>query len=211
MLISNIEPVTKDRSRITLEDGQQFVMYKGELRLFAMKAGTALSDEHYHQIMTVVLPRRAKLRMMALLKQRDYTGYQLSSKLLEAGYPREVVDEALAYVKSFGYVDDRRYVQDYIKSQCKTHSRKEIIQKLSQKGIEHNLIDDVYSELTDEAEQFRECNVAERDLILKTLNKRGFTGNESYEDRQKMLAYFYRRGFSMDEVYRAMDELKQKE
>lgn len=209
MLITNIEPITKDRSRITLEDGQQFVMYKGEIRLFAMKIGAQLSEEHYQAIMTNVLPRRAKIRMMALLKQRDYTSYQLSSKLLDAGYPAEVVDEALAYVKSFGYVDDRRFVTDYIRSQCQVHSRKEIALKLSQKGIDRNLIDDVYSEFgVDDSEESSD-SVTERNLILKTLAKKGFTGNESYEERQKLLAYFYRRGFSMDVVYKAMDELKQ--
>lgn len=208
MLISNIEPVTKDRSRVTLDNGEQFVMYKGELRLFAMKPGIPLSQEHYDHIMSHVLPRRAKLRMMALLKQRDYTAYQLSKKLLDAGYPDSVVDEALSYVKSFGYVDDRRYAVDYIRSQSQFHSRKEVAQKLSQKGLDRNLIEDVFSEICPEERAESSSDNTEYVLILKTLKKKGYSGNESYEERQKLLAYFYRRGFSMDEVYRAMDELK---
>lgn len=196
---------------MTLESGEQFVMYRGELRLFAMKAGSELSDEHYLQIMNNVLLRRAKLRMMALLKQRDYTASQLSKKLLDAGYPESAVTEALEYVKSYGYVDDKRYAEDYIRSQSQQHSMKEIYQKLVQKGIAKSLLDSVFAEYRESEAGSSVSSETERQLALKTLKKRGYTGSESYEERQKLLAYFYRRGFSMDIVYAAMDELKQEQ
>ena len=87
MLIESVEPVGKDRSRVTLEDGRSFVLYKGEMRILKLKENTDLSEEVYRNIMETVLPKRAKLRAMNLLKTRAYTEYGLRKKLAEGGYP----------------------------------------------------------------------------------------------------------------------------
>ena len=49
-----------------------------------------------------------KLRCMNLLKSRDYTVYQLKTKLKENGYPEFLIDTAIEYVASYGYVDDEK-------------------------------------------------------------------------------------------------------
>lgn len=210
MLIKSVEAVTKDRSRVVLDSGEDFVLYKGEIRLLQIKEGVELPQSVYSQIMGTILPRRAKLRMMNLLKQRDYTSYQLRSKLMDAGYPESVVDIAYEYVKSYGYVDDRRYASEFTREQMEHRSRKEIFQKLVQKGIDRNLIEDVHKELYGEnPDDTYASTFDEKSLVLKTLKKKGFTGKETYEEKQKILAYFYRRGFNMDDVYHAMDSLSQ--
>ena len=210
MLIESIEPVSKDRSRIKLEGGHEFVLYKGELRILKLKEGTDLSDEVYRNIMETVLPKRAKLRALNLLKARAYTEYGLKKKLTEGGYPDSVTDIALAYVKSYGYVNDRQYALDYISERSAAYSKKELYQKLSQKGISKEILDGAFAEVYGSYKDARETSsFNETEVIVKTLKKRGFTGNESYEERQKLLAYFYRRGFEMDSVYKAMDSLKE--
>ena len=87
---------------------------------------------------------------------------------------------------------------------------KELYQKLSSKGISKEILDGAFAEVYGSYKDAREeSSFDETDVIIKTLKKRGFTGNESYEERQKLLAYFYRRGFEMDSVYKAMDSLKE--
>jgi len=206
MLIESVEPVGKDRSRVILEDGRSFVLYKGEMRILKLKENTDLGEEVYKNIMETVLPKRAKLRALNLLKSRAYTEYGLKKKLTEGGYPDSVADIAVAYVKSFGYINDRQYALDYIGEQSSKRSKKELYLKLSQKGIGKEILDGVFGEIYGSYKDARdESSFNERGVILKTLKKKGFTGKESYEDRQKILSYFYRRGFEMDSVYKAMD------
>ena len=206
MLINSIEPVTKDRSKIILDTGESFVLYKGELRLLKLKENGELPVENYNQIMKTVLPKRAKLRCLNLLKSKSYTEYQLKKKLFDGGYPETVIDEAIEYIKSFGYVNDKDYAVDYIKYHREQQSRKELYLKLSQKGIQKETLDNAFNEVYGSYREAKEDpSFNEIELIIKTLKKRGFTGTESYEDRQKILAYFYRRGFEMDMVYKAMD------
>lgn len=210
MLIESVEPVGKDRSCVTLEDGRSFVLYKGEMRILKLKENTDLSEEVYRNIMETVLPKRAKLRALNLLKTRAYTEYGLRKKLTEGGYPESVTDIAISYVKTFGYINDRQYALDYIGEQSARRSKKELYLKLSQKGIAKEVLDGVFGELYGSYKDAREdSSFNETDVILKTLRKKGYTGNESYEDRQKILSYFYRRGFEMDSVYRAMDSFKE--
>lgn len=206
MLIEKIEAVARGRNKVSLDSGESFILYTGELRLLKIKEGAELSEETYLQIVKGILPKRAKLRAMNLLKSRSYTEYQLKKKLLDTGYADSICEEAVAYVKSFGYINDREYAISYINEQASVRSRREIFQKLQQKGIQKSTLDAVFSEIYGETESGDESSFDEIAVIVKTLKKRGFTGNESYEEKQKLLAYFYRRGFEMDKVYRAMDK-----
>lgn len=209
MQIESIEPISKDRSRIKLDTGEDFVLYKGELRLLKLKEQSLLPEETYNTIMTLVLPKRAKLRAMNLLKVRPYTEYELHKKLKDGGYPEDVLMNALEYVKSYGYINDKQYAIDFIKSQTERRSKKELILKLQMKGIEKSDIeyamDATYG---GESDDCFETSFNEEEVVLKTLKKKGVTGEESYEEKQKLLAYFYRRGFDMDSVYRAYDSLR---
>ncbi len=209
MFVESITEVSKERSRVVLDTGESFILYKSELRLLRLKDGSELPDDKYKQIMTVVLPKRAKLRAMNLLKARRYTEYMMRLKLHDGGYPDAVTEAAIEYVKSYGYIDDRSFAKDFIEYESASHSKREIVQKLQQKGISKALIEDVYSELIAPDTSVKiSLGCDEAEVIAKTLKKRGFTGNETYEERQKLLAYFYRRGFDMDKVYSLMDSLR---
>lgn len=207
MQIDSIEPITKDRSRVKLDTGEKFVLYKGEIRMLKLKPEMELSEAVYLQIMKGILAKRSKLRAMNLLKARSYTEYQLSKKLLDAEYPPEIVEQAIAYVKSFGYIDDKQYAVDLIKEQSERRSRKEIYQKLQLKGIARETLDNAFSEVYDNNEVDNSLN--EASIILKTLKKKNFSKDAPYEEKQKMLAYFYRRGFSIDSVYEAIEKLEE--
>lgn len=212
MIIEAIEPISKDRSKIVLEDGTNFVLYKGEIRLLKLKEQQELTQQMYHQITEVVLPKRAKLRSLNLLKARPYTEYQLRKKLYDGGYPETVIDIAIDYVKSYGYIDDYKYAYDYISEQSSHHSKKELYQKLTSKGISREVLDrafnDTYGSYKDAHE---DTSFDEREVIIKALSKKGFSGQETYEERQKLLAYFYRRGFDMDAVFSAMNSFRDNE
>lgn len=209
MQIESIEAISKDKSRIKLDSGEKFLLYKGEIRTLHLKENSDISAETYKSIVKGILPKRAKLRLLNLIKVKSYTEYQLRKKLQDSEYPEDIIDEAIEYVKSFHYIDDRAFAVDFINLHSNQHSKKEMYLKLSQKGIQKEVLDAAFTEVYGSYQDAREGeSFDETSLIKKTLKKRGFTGEETYEERQKLLAYFYRRGFEMDSVYKAMDALK---
>ena len=70
MEITSIEPVagSKKRYEVCLDGASSFLLYAGELRKYRLKAGEEIPAEVYHEIMQVLLPKRAKLRAMHLLQ-----------------------------------------------------------------------------------------------------------------------------------------------
>lgn len=204
MMVSSIESMGKQKYIVRLDSGLSFPLYKGEIRILKLTVGKEVSETEYNSIMNVILPRRCKLRAMKLLEKRAYTEYMLKTKLLEGGYPVQTAELAMDYVKSFGYINDYKYCLEFIESRINRCSVKEIRQKLLQKGIDIRCVDNALHET--EAEDCESENDKESGLIRNLLVKRKYTKEMDYEEKQKLLQYFYRRGFDIDKVRKIMDE-----
>lgn len=200
MIITDIIEVTSTKAKVCVDNGVNFVLYKGEIQKFALEKDGGISEELYDKILNEVLSKRAKLRCMNLLKSRDYTKHQLVMKLRQGGYPESVIDSAVAYVTSFGYIDDLRYTKSYIMSAGQTKSRKQIERNLLQKGISKEQISEAYAHYLVEEDAVQEENLIEKFLKKKHFDKQHAT----YAECQKMAAFLYRKGFAMNDIYRAI-------
>ena len=200
MIITDIVEVTGTKAKVCVDNGVTFMLYKGEIQKFSLEKDGLLPEELYDKIINEILLKRAKLRCMNLLKNRDYTMYQLVAKLRQGGYPEAVIEGATAYVASFGYIDDFRYARTYIMSAGQTKSRRQIERDLLQKGISKEQICAAYAQCSVE-----EDTTQEQKLIEKLLEKKRFDRqNATYADRQKMAAFLYRKGFAMDDINHAI-------
>ncbi|MBQ8597999.1 MAG: regulatory protein RecX [Lachnospiraceae bacterium] len=196
MVVTGITEITKSRSRIEIDYAFAFVLYKGELRIYGMEEGSEISEETYSEITQKVLPKRAKLRAMNLLKQRSYTRHALAEKLKQGGYPEQVIKEALDYVESFHYIDDKQYASDYIEYNKEQKSQRKIFQDLMQKGVPENLIQEAWEEHAGDAS--REL---EREQILFWAKKKNFSAETAdFKAKQKMMAFLYRKGFKVEDI-----------
>ena len=130
----------------------------------------------------------------------DRTEAQLREKLLQAEFSTELVDDAVAYVKSYGYIDDERYVRNYIEYRRDQKSRRQLEQELQyRKGVPQELIQKVYEELEP---------ADERPLIRRFLEKKGYLPGETDDKtRQKMIAAVLRKGFRMGDVLAVLREM----
>lgn len=141
--------------------------------------------------------RRAKLRALHLLTAMDRTEKDLREKL-SASYCEQTVEAAVAYVKSFGYIDDERYIRNYIESKSRTKSRMQIEQELIfRKGLSKEAVQQGF-------ETARMADVTE--VIQKYMQKKGVSPeNCSYEQKQKFFAYMMRKGFRMEDLKMVFD------
>lgn len=200
MLVTQISEASKSRSRVYLDGQFAFVLYKGELRQLQIKEGRELTEECYRQIMTQILPKRAKLRSMNLLQSRDYTRKQLEDKLRQGEYPQECIEEAIAYVESYGYIDDRRYAGDYIEYHIQTKSRARIEADLMRKGIAKGIIREAFEELEDLGV------VQDESAMIQALltQKKYRADTATRQEQQKMYGFLYRRGFSPEAIMKLL-------
>lgn len=203
MKITAIEELSKARSRVWIDGEFAFVLYKGELRLYRIREGEEITEETLKTIRQEVLPKRAKLRAMNLLKSREYTTKQLHDKLKQGGYPEDIITQALDYVASYHYTDDLRYAVSYMQSHETDKSRRRIEQDLMRKGIG--------KETLEKAWQTWEARGGEQDeqqMISELLEKRGYCPREAdIREKQRLYGFLMRRGFSGEQVRKALGDI----
>lgn len=140
---------------------------------------------------------KAKKKAMSLLQHMDRTEWELRAKLEKAGFAEEAVEEAIAYVRSFHYIDDRRYACRFAEIYRTSRSINRIRQDLQKKHISDELITFALEEIEYDDSQ------ALRKALDKVLPEKDST--LSYEEKQKVIAKLYRRGFQVDHIVKQLD------
>lgn len=200
MIVTRIEEMSRSRSRVYLDESFAFVLYKGELRLYGILEGEELKEDVYLQIMDEVLPKRATLRAMNLLKSRPYTESQLCEKLQQGMYPQACIDTALDYVKSYRYVDDRQFAEEYIENQQEKKSRRVIEMDLLRKGIPKDMIEEAFLAQTELGN-----GPDEESLARQWMKKKHFDLKEAdFKEKQKMAAFLYRKGIGGETIRKVL-------
>lgn len=196
MTVTKIEEINRSRVRIFIDSEFAFVLYKGELRIYNIRENEEIREADYTEIMQNILPKRAKLRSMNLLKSRAYTEKQLRDKLHHGEYPQNIVNEAVDYVKSYGYIDDRKYAEDYIIYNMENKSRKRMEQDLYIKGIDKKIMQEVMEEILKDGNAMNEMVMAQR-----LLRKKNYDPNTAEtKEKQKLSAFLYRKGFTAETI-----------
>ena len=137
---------------------------------------------------------------MHLLESMDRTRAELEKKLQSSEYPGEAVAEALAYVESFGYLDDKRYARHYVECKKEGRGKARLKMELAQKGVDRNIIEEVLDEA-----KLDDCRDTIRELVGK--RRRG-DGPMDDRERQRIYGYLMRKGFSSSDI---LSVLKEKE
>lgn len=193
MIITRIEPLTKTKYKVYADGKFAFVLYKGELSRYHIAQNVELSEDIFIKIKREVILKRIKLRALHLLNQMDRTEEQLRIKLKQGYYTEDMIDEAVAYVKSFGYIDDSAYAERFILSRQNDKSRKEIYAKLCQKGIEKEIIERAMEECYEDREELT--------VIKKLVEKKHFDPIHATDaEKKKIYGYLARKGFSYDSI-----------
>lgn len=201
MKITKIESVTKTRYKVFIDEEFAFILYKGELSKFRIKEDKDISEEVLGQI-NVILLKRAKLRALHLLETMSRTESQLRQKLVQTGYPEEIVDAAVQYVKSFGYINDEMYIRNFIDSRREKKSRREIVSLLYGKGIDSDEIDRIVSEVYEEH--------SDKEAVLSIIRKKRWESEPADEkEKTKRYSYLVRKGFRYDDIKKAFNEVSE--
>ena len=198
MIVTKIEKISSARSKVYINEKFAFVLYKGELSEFHIKENSPL-DEDQMNLINEKLTKRAKLRAMHLLESMGRTEEQLRKKLQTSGYPDTAVEEAIRYVKSFGYINDDAYIYNFAESRKNKKSRREICASLMQKGLGADQINRVLDEIYE--------NHSERSAIEDIIRKKRWDiENADFKEKSKMEAYLVRKGFKYDDIKSAFSK-----
>ena len=197
MRITHVEPEGKDKLLIVLDEGIVFCLYQKETHHLELEPGAELTEARYRQIREEILIPRARKRVMYLLEKMDRTEAQLRDKLGQGHYPEDIIEDAIAYVKKFHYVDDLRYACNYVRGGSKTKSSRLLALELARKGVPRAIIQQALQEEYDAED--------ESVKISRWLEKKHYCSEEAdRKQKQRMYQFLLRKGFRSEDILREL-------
>ncbi len=198
MRITDIVAIDKRKSKLYVDNKLFCAIYKGEIRNLGLETDCEVSEDTLESIYSI-LYKRARERSFYILKTRDYTEYELTTKLRKGYYPDEIISKVVNKLKEYGYIDDERFADNYIDMYINRDSKRMISSKLYAKGISEELIKNKLSVYNNDSSK----------IILDKYNK--FIAdiiNSDDKTRVRLYSRLLRRGFSYEEINRAIDMYK---
>ena len=143
---------------------------------------------------------KGKKRALRLLERKDYTRKELTDRLIKDGYEEYILEKIIEYVDSFHYLDDARVAGNFIRGRKEYKSRREIEFLLRNKGIGDEEIDLAFRENYRNEDGTSQEEVAIRRQIQKMHVESEQIEGLSYEEKQKIAAKLFRKGFEADKI-----------
>ncbi len=149
------------------------------------------------------LLRRCRERCLYLITDAEKTEARLREKLRASGrYPEDIIDEAMDFLRSYDFLNDRRFAERLIQRYAGSKSLREIEQKLYQRGVSRADAQAALSAYREAGETAEEQELlAVQKLIQKKCRSTAEIGRE---ERQKLLQSILRRGFSYSLASKAL-------
>jgi regulatory protein len=159
--------------------------------------GREIDDEQLHACVLDSDRKRCKDKALWLISYRDHSRRELLDKL-KKDYGEESCEAAINRLEELELIDDGRYARRYAADLfgIKHLSERAVRQKLYEKGIDRDLIDEVLDEFTvDEDEQIR--------AIIEKKYARSLTDDKG---RRRCANALARMGFSYGSIRSVMRE-----
>ena len=139
---------------------------------------------------------KAKTKVMNYIMYKKRTEYEVRNKFSKT-LEENLLNDIIEYIKEAGYISDKAYI-DRAVSEFKALnnlSRKEIKYKLYSKGIENSLIEDYFSENSEELYEY-ELKSAKNIVIKK----------QSTMDEEEIENYLRKKGYIEEIIKEAIKD-----
>ena len=186
MIITKLDKVGTKQVRLFFDEEKYCLLYYNEVRRLGFHEKDEVGQQEFEELNKLLL-HRAKLKAMSLLKYQDRTRKELKDRLMRAEFPEFITEGAIAYVESFGYINDEEYVRRYMEYKAGTKSRIQIKMDLRKKGIGTEILERIFDEY-----EYEEDDVLE-EQVQKRIRQKGSVTKENF---QKYYGYFARKGFN---------------
>lgn len=147
MIVTAVLKKKKYLSDLYIDGELAFTLDTRTLQEEGIRKGVEVSDEQLHNLVIMSEHRRAKEKALYFLGFRDHTRKELFSKLKRTE-SENAAEYAVNKMIELGFVDEERFARNYAEQliTVKHLSIRGVRQKLFEKGVERDIIDEVLEE-----------------------------------------------------------------
>jgi regulatory protein len=158
------------------------------------------SEEELQPIFDAFEYRRVKGYVLWRLSSQSYHSEQLAKLLRDRLVQEKTIEHVLQEYLEMGFLDDESWLQSFMRTQQRRYSLRFILNKLHAKGLSSETI----QRLAKEWKNLEEEHQAIQHLLKTRYRTKDLT---QYKSRQKVIAALVRKGYSFDQVQKALHQL----
>lgn len=199
--ISEIEKVGKGARYRVFLDGELFGVFEAEiLARHCLKSGEQYDDKFFDELLIENGDYACFNRGLSGLEKSMKSEKMLKDYLKEKGYPKFCIDKAIDKLKSYGYIDDEAFCENYISCYSSSKSKRKLKYDLLNKGIDINIIESKLEEkINDENEEEKCLNFAKKYMKNKEFD---------LKTKQKLFNHLASKGFDFGIISSAWEKIK---
>lgn len=198
-LITKIEQ-QKNKNRVNIFIDNDFCcgLEKETAIIFGLKVGKEINEEKINQAILASEEKRAFEKAIDYLSVRMHTKKELTLKLQKKEFRQDAILGAIKKLEEYNYIDDRVFANEFI-SQNKKYSKQTLKNKLLQKGVSNEIVEEVTQNYDDEDDVILCKKYAEKYLKSKKVL--------TFADRQKLITSLLRKGFKFATIKSVLNSL----
>jgi regulatory protein len=204
MKIAKIEKVKyrKNTFKVFFENNGSIIVLADSIIKFDLKVGKDLTDKEYKKVVSYDKSNRIMSDALSLVALRSYSSKGLQEKLLQKGYDKDRALDVAKRLEELKCINDTEFSKNYANylSQ-KGRGEFAIKAELEKQGIDKFLITEALCEVKSQEEPYEQ--------IIKIMRSKfkNFKWKDKGEVR-RVAAFFLRRGFSSENISKALREYR---
>jgi regulatory protein len=170
---------------------------------YQLEKGMEVDENELNELLYDEELLKAKKYVYSLLSRRMYSSKEVHDKLAEQGYIDEVINGAISAIERFGYINDRKFAEEWVSSRMRTKPKGEFVlrRELAEKGIEGDVIEEILTNTFDDSEKL---NVV---LDIARKKAKSYKNDDPLSARRKLQSFLVRRGFDFETVRNVVDKV----
>lgn len=202
--ITKIEAQKKNKNRVNIyiDDEYSFACSSELIYTHKIKVDVSIDIDHIKALVEEDNYLKAKNDGLKIIEKSYKTEKEVYDKLIKKGYENSTVERVMNFLRSYNFIDDKKYVNSYINDKMSSMGKNKILYSLGAKGVSEDIIKD---KLNLVGEEF-EIQGAKRHALKKynLLLKR-----ESDEKKiaLKLKTYLAGKGYSWDIIKSVVKEV----
>ncbi|QAA31941.1 recombination regulator RecX [Clostridium manihotivorum] len=202
--ITNIEVQKRNKNRVNVYIDEEF-SFACEAELiyrYGLKKDTAVEIDKLKSIIEEEDFLKCKNSALRVIERSHKTEKEIKDKLFEKGFPEPLIKRTLEFLREYNFVDDKMYVEMYLKEKINTQGKNKIYYNLLRKGVSEELLKDKINNINTEAE-----NDGAYTLCKKKYESLAKREEDKFKISQKLFRFMASKGYEFDMINRLIKEV----
>ena len=202
MIVTKIErqKYHPQRLNIYIDDAFAFAVHNDALVHVRLHKGETIDQQAVDELKSREEFSLAKRQALRLIGYKLRSEKELRQKLIENEFEPRIIDNVIDHLRSLGIIDDRKFAQAFVhdKRLRRPSGKRLLSQHLRLKGVAQSIIEEVLSQNLSDVDERHEAYELAKKILKKYQGSRRSLERE--KQKQQLMQYLARRGFSWDTI-----------